>query len=108
MGAAESPRWPASPVARSPQLAHRHAVENLGEARAGGAGCVIRQRAERKKAVLDDLAVGLGQRGLAEVAHDVERDMIAARGPLVEIKRVQLGCGGELDVALFGELTRER
>ena len=44
----------AYPTIPSPQLAHRHAAEHLGDAGAGGAAGALGQRAGRKEAVRDD------------------------------------------------------
>ena len=51
----------------------------------------VRQRIEREEAVRDDFTIGLRRAVLAEVAHDVQRHMVAPRRPLVEEHAVQPG-----------------
>ena len=66
------------------------------------------KRVDRKEPGRDDLAVRPVRRRLVEIAHDIERDMVATGNPRIEVRAVQHRRSRDLDVPLFHELARER
>jgi hypothetical protein len=61
----------------------------------------------RKEAVRDDFMIGLRIAVLPELTNDEQCDVVATRRAFVEVDRVKLRRGSELDVALFGQLARK-
>jgi hypothetical protein len=61
-----------------------------------------------KKTVLDDFMIGHRRAVLREFAHDIKRDVVAARHPAVEEQTVQLRLAGEPYIALLGQFARQR
>src|SRR5215831_8089488 len=92
----------------SPALAGRGTAQHLDDARPGRGGGVVRQRIDREEAVRHDLAVGHRCGHLAEAAHDEQRDMVAPGIPVVEEYAVQLWRLGNVDIAFFTQLARDR
>ena len=84
------------------------AVQHLGDAGARAGGGVGRQRVERKKAVRAISRLGCGGAGLAEVAHHVDRHVVAPRIERMEEHAVQHRRPGQLDVALLRKFARQR
>ena len=81
--------------------------ETSADARACGAAGVVRQGIGRKESVRDDFVIGLRLAVLAEIAHDVQRDMIAPRRPPVEVDAVQLRRSSDLNIAFLGQFARQ-
>jgi len=61
----------------------------------------------REEAVRDNLAVRYRRRGLAEVAHHIDRHMVAIRIEWMKIDAVQRRRTGEFDIAFFRKLAGE-
>jgi hypothetical protein len=84
------------------------ALQNFGQPRSRSPAGSLGQIASRKEPRLGDLAVGQARRALAEMAHDIDGDVVARRDRLVEKDPVQARGLVEDDVAFFGEFARQR
>src|SRR5215207_9662584 len=94
-----------SSEAPSPPRAHRPAAGDLGEPGAGAAGEARGQRVEGEEARLGDLAVGRLFGDHPEIAHQVDDDVVAARGVGIEEHAVQPRLADDLDPGLLAELA---
>jgi 3',5'-cyclic AMP phosphodiesterase CpdA len=75
---------------------------------AGRKSCACGKGIQRKEARFDDFAVCLLGHCLREMTDDVDRDMIAPRGPAVEIDSQQHNGPGEMDIAFLPQLLCQR
>ena len=105
-------RSPARSCSRSPEPHQVSAggctVEHFGQALAGRAVQVARQRRERVEAGREDLERGAFRLRLAGAAADVEKGVVAAAAEAAAVDAEERGRAGEDEAAFLGRLARRR
>src|SRR5204863_10086565 len=74
----------------------------------GAARGVVGKRVEGEKARSDNLAIGLGHTELTELAHHVDRDVVAPGDAPVEEDAVEVRPAVEHNIALLVQFTLKR